>query len=128
MTEAPRRAALSGPVLGQEPEFLGALPTDNVVGALVALTAEVYILRERLAALEAELETRRVLPAGAVENHRAAPEAEQARQRELGAMTHRVLSELARDRTPSSSVHPDVDKYLRPYAEVAADPAGAKRG
>jgi hypothetical protein len=128
MTEAPRRAALSGPILGQEPEFLSAMPMDNVVGALVALTGEVYMLRERLAALEAELEARRVLPAGAVENHRAVPEAEQARQRELGAMTHRVLAELARDRTPTSSVHPDVDKYLRPYADLAAAAAGAKRG
>jgi len=118
MTESPRTAALAGPVIGQEPDFLRALPTDNVVGAVVALTAEVYMLRERLSALEAELESRRVLPAGAVEHHRAAPDVEQARQRDLAAMTQRVLSELTRDRTPTSTVDPDVAKYLRPYEDL----------
>ncbi len=123
MNDRPRHAALDGPVLGQEPDFLGALPMDNVVGALVALTGEVYILRERLAALEGELESRRVLPPGAVENHRGPADTEQARQRELAAMTNRVLAELARDRTPTSTVHPEVGKYLRPYADLDKEDA-----
>jgi hypothetical protein len=118
MNDRPRHAALDGPILGQDPDFLRALPMDNVVGALVALTGEVYILRERLAALEGELEARRVLPAGAVENHRGSADIEQSRQRDLAAMTNRVLAELARDRTPTSIVHPDVGKYLRTYEDL----------
>ena len=59
-------AALQGPVTDVEPDFLHALPMDNAVGAIVALTAEVWMLRERLATLEAELTSRRVLPDGAV--------------------------------------------------------------
>jgi hypothetical protein len=55
MTDTPRNAALPGPIVGAEPDFLGALPMDNAVGAIVALTSEVWMLRERLAALEAEL-------------------------------------------------------------------------
>ena len=43
MTE--RNAALQGPITDVEPDFLAALPMDNAVGAIVALTAEVYVLR-----------------------------------------------------------------------------------
>jgi hypothetical protein len=107
-------AALQGPVTGIEPDFLRALPMDNAVGAIVALTAEVWILRERLGALEAELGARRVLSEGAVENHEDTPERQQARAAELAAFTSRVLSELARDRVPVSSIDPDVQKYLKP--------------
>lgn len=107
-------AALQGPVTGVEPDFLRALPMDNAVGAIVALTAEVWMLRERLGALEAELAARRVLPEGAVENHQDGPEQRQARAAELAAFTNRVLSELARDRVPVSSIDPDVQKYLDP--------------
>jgi hypothetical protein len=105
-------AALQGPVTGTEPDFLRALPMDNAVGAIVALTAEVWMLRERLGALEAELAARRVLPEGAVERHEDSPEQQKARAAELAAFTHRVLSELARDRVPVSSIDPDVRKYL----------------
>jgi hypothetical protein len=107
-------ATLQGPVLGTEPDFLRALPMDNAVGAIVALTAEVWMLRERLGALEAELAARRVLPEGAVENHQDSPERQKARADELAAFTNRVLAELARDRVPVSSIDPDVQKYLAP--------------
>ena len=116
--ETARKALLEGPVIGTEPAFLASLPIDNLVGAIVELVGEVYILRERLLALESELEGRRVLPAGAVEQHRDPPEVEQTRQRGLAAMTARVLGELARDRTPTSSIDPAVYKYLRAYAEL----------
>ena len=49
------RAALTGPVIDKEPVMLKDLPMDNVVGAMTALASEVYILRERLAVMEAEL-------------------------------------------------------------------------
>jgi hypothetical protein len=107
-------AALQGPVTDVEPDFLRALPLDNAVGAIVALTAEVWMLRERLGALEAELAARRVLPEGAVESHQDGPEQRQARAAELAAFTNRVLSELARDRVPVSSIDPEVKKYLAP--------------
>lgn len=107
------KASLQGPVTGQEPDFLGALPMDNAVGAIVALTAEVWMLRERLAALEAELESRRLLPEGAVENHRDDPAAAEKRSTELAAFTERVLSELTRHREPVSQIDPEVGKYLR---------------
>ncbi len=111
-------AALTGPVIGTEPDFLRALPMDNAVGAIVALSAEVYILRERLQALEAELASRKVLPAGAVENRASTPEEEKARQADLAAFTQRILSELARDRVPSSTIDPDVGKYLKTIREI----------
>ncbi|MFO1426290.1 MAG: hypothetical protein U1F11_04825 [Steroidobacteraceae bacterium] len=75
-------AALQGPVLGIEPDFLRALPIDNLVGTIVALTAEVWMLRERLGTLESELTARKLLPAGAVENHAGGPEEQQARAAE----------------------------------------------
>jgi len=106
-------AALQGPVTDTEPDFLGALPMDNAVGAIVALTAEVYMLRERLGALEAELASHRVLPADAVENHLDSPAEAQTRAADLAAFTQRVLSELSRDRVPVSRIDPDVVKYLR---------------
>jgi hypothetical protein len=106
-------AALQGPVTGVEPDFLRALPIDNAVGAIVALTAEVWMLRERLATLESELTSRRVLPEGAVEKHAETPDEQRARAEQLAAFTHRVLAELARDRTPVSRIDPDVHKYLK---------------
>jgi hypothetical protein len=108
------KAVLKGPVLGEEPLFVQDLPKDNLVGAIVALTAEVYMLRERLQALEGELAARSVLPAGAVEDHRPTPEAAQRQASDLEAFTQRVLSELARDRTPVSTIDPRVRQFLRP--------------
>lgn len=105
-------ASLQGPVIGEEPDFLAKLPMDNAVGAIMALTAEVWLLRERLAALEAELATRKVLPENAVENHRDTPAEAEAKAADLAAYTQRVLSELTRDRKPVSTIHPDVVEYL----------------
>lgn len=117
MSEHRYNAALQGPVLGAEPDFLRALPMDNAVGAIVALAAEVYLLRERLQALEAELENRRILPPGAVERHEGTPEQQQARADDLARFTNRVLSELARDRTPVSTIDPRVVDFLRPPSQ-----------
>lgn len=106
-------ASLQGPVTGAEPHFLRELPMDNAVGAIMALSAEVWLLRERLAALEAQLENRQVLPPGAVENHRDNPAAAAARAADLSAYTERIMSELTRDREPVSHIDPGVGKYLR---------------
>lgn len=117
----PFNAALQGPVLDVEPDFLKTLPMDNAVGAIVALTAEVYMLRERLQALEAELANRKLLAVGAVENHQGTAEQQLARQNDLAAFTQRVLSELSRDRTPVSRISPDVVKYLQTYDQLKAN-------
>jgi hypothetical protein len=111
--ERSRRAALDGPVTGTEPDFLAALPMDNAVGAIVALTAEVYLLRERLGALESELARHRVLPENAVEDHVNDEAEARTRAAELAEYTRRILSELTRDRVPVSTIDPGVERYLR---------------
>lgn len=107
------KASLQGPVTGAEPDFLHDIPMDNAVGAIMALTAEVYLLRERLATLEAELATRQVLPADAVEKHADTPEQATAKAADLAAYTERIMSELVRDRVPVSTIDPAVTKYLK---------------
>ena len=79
------------------------------------------MLRERLQALEAELENRKLLAAGAVENHQGTAEQQLARQSGLAAFTQRVLSELSRDRTPVSRISPEVLKYLKTYDQLKAE-------
>jgi len=107
------KASLQGPITGQEPDFLNQLPMDNAVGAIMALTAELWLLRERLATLEAELETRKILPEGAVENHRETPTEAEAKAADLAAYTQRVMSELTRNREPVSTIDPNVTHYLQ---------------
>ena len=106
------KAAPQGPVLDTEPDYLAHSPPDNLVGAVMALTAEVYLLRERLQSLEAELAAHRVLPADAVERHVDDPARTEAKAADLAAYTQRVLSELVRDRVPVSHIDPQVGKYL----------------
>jgi predicted acylesterase/phospholipase RssA len=113
---------LATPVIGTEPDFLAGLSMDNAVGAIIALTAEVYLLRERLQSLEAELGQRKILPVGAVENHQPPPEDQQRRQDDLAAFTQRILAELTRDRTPVSQINPGVAKYLRTHLQ-SKDPS-----
>ncbi|MFZ9871866.1 MAG: hypothetical protein ACO3GE_01005 [Steroidobacteraceae bacterium] len=107
------KASLQGPVTDTEPDFLHDVPMDNAVGAIMALTAEVYLLRERLATLEAELADRKVLPTNAVEQRVDTPEQASARAADLAAYTERIMSELIRDRVPVSRIDPGVTKYLK---------------
>lgn len=113
-----RNAALDGPVIGTEPEFLRALPIDRLVGAVLALTGEVYVLRDRLAGLEAELAERRVVPTDAVERRKLTDAEREARAADLEAFTHRVLSELSRPAEPTSSIDPRVVEYLKTWDEL----------
>ncbi len=121
MNEARYNPPLTGPVIGQEPDFLAGMSMDNAVGAIIALTAEVYLLRERLQTLEAELTVRKVLPAAAVENHQATPEDTARRQQDLAAYTQRVMFELMRDRTPVSRIDPGVASYLKTHAQLQTE-------
>jgi hypothetical protein len=118
--KAGRKASLQGPVTGAEPDFLEHLPMDNAVGAIVALSAEVYLLRERLATLEAELTDRQVLPAGAVERREDRPEEAAAKAQDLAAFTARILSELTRNRVPVSHIDPAVRQFLDPARKPPA--------
>lgn len=111
-------AALHGPITDVEPDFLRALPMDNAVGAIVALTAEVYLLRERLAALESQLTSHQLLPKDAVELHEGTAEERAARATDLTAFTARVLAELCRDRVPVSRIDPEVTRHLKTHAEA----------
>ncbi|MEZ5498379.1 MAG: hypothetical protein R3E77_02995 [Steroidobacteraceae bacterium] len=106
------KAALSGPVTDHEPLLLHDVPMDNAVGAIVALTAEVHILRERLQTLEAVLAGQGTVSRTALERYQ--PDVDEAleRNRSLGEFTSRVLSELARDRTPVAPVDPRVRNWL----------------
>lgn len=108
------RPGITGPITGVEPEFLADIPKDNLVGAIVALASELYIVRERLQTLEAELVGRKVLPANAVETHVAGEQEARERQADVASFVNRVLTELARPPRPTSNVDPDVGKYLKP--------------
>src|SRR5262245_57095660 len=91
----------SGTIPGEDdalPRFEQDSARDDLVAALVALTAEVYVLRERLHALESDLARRKVMPAGAVEKHKSSAAEEAARQKDLEAFINRVLAQLAADR------------------------------
>lgn len=116
-----KNALLEGPVLGEEPLFLDQLPNDNLVGALVALTAEVYILRERLQTMESELEQRKVLPPHAIERHESNAAERDARNADLAQFTARILAELGRDRTPVSTIDPRVAELMTSYADLKRD-------
>lgn len=107
------RPGITGPITGEEPEFLADVPKDNLVGAIVALASELYIVRERLQALEAELVSRRVLPPHAVEDHAPREDEARALQADVASFVSRVLSELSRSAQPTSRIDPRVGKYLR---------------
>jgi hypothetical protein len=108
------RPGITGPITGEEPEFLANVPKDNLVGAIVALASELYVVRERLQALESELVGRKVLPPNAVEDHVPREDEARARQADVTAFVNRVLSELSRPPQPTSRIDPGVGKYLKP--------------
>lgn len=114
MSDEPK-AALRGPITGREPDFLHDVPMDNVVGAITGLTAELYIVKERLAALERVLAGNGQIAADAVERFRPDAETAAADREALEGLVRRIFGELARDRRPTSSVDPAVvDRYLKP--------------
>lgn len=108
------RPGITGPITDVEPEFLGDIPKDNLVGAIVALASELYVVRERLQTLEAELIGRKVLPPHAVEEHVSREDEARARQADVTGFVNRVLSELARAPQPTSRIDPEVGRYLKP--------------
>jgi hypothetical protein len=107
------RPGITGPITTEEPEFLADVPKDNLVGAIVALASELYVVRERLQTLEAELVGRKVLPPNAVEDRVPRDDEARARQADVTAFVNRVLSELSRSSQPTSRIDPGVGKYLK---------------
>lgn len=65
--------------------------TDAVISMVTALTSEVWALRERVASLEAVLESRGGIDPGEIEAHRPTDAAAEARQAEVAAFTGRVF-------------------------------------
>jgi len=98
------KSVLTGPVGAKEPRFLHDLPLDNVVGALIALAGEVYILRDRLQTLESVLTEVKAIAPEAVEKFQETPEKDKARNEDAKKFVNRVLRELHRSDVPVSHV------------------------
>ena len=95
-----------------EPDWIHDLPADNVVATMTALAAEIHILKDRLRAMERELERHKVLPEGVVEKHSPTVEEQEADQAELERFSHRFWSELTRPRTQWAKVGKDAPDYF----------------
>ena len=102
--EARFKSALTGPITTKEPAFLHDVDMDRMVGAFVALSGEVYVLRDRLRTLEAVLEKAGDIAKGAVEVHEEDSEAAAANAADASAFATRVLSELHRSDVPVSHI------------------------
>jgi hypothetical protein len=97
-------SALTGPVGDVEPAFLHDVSTDHLVGAVMALSAELWVLRDRQARLERILESTGVMEVGAVEAKGDTPKEAAALAREAELFANRILGELIRGTTPISSI------------------------
>jgi fructose-1,6-bisphosphatase len=106
------KAVKTGPVTGDEPTWLHDLPVDNLVGAITALSGEVYILRERLRAMERELVRRDVLNDQSIESHEPTESERNDDQMDLDAFVNRIWTEIARDRKPVASVNSNAVDYF----------------
>ena len=109
----PFKTVKTGPVTGEEPDWIHDLPVDNMVGAITALSAEVYILRERMRAMERELERRDVLSENAIEDHEPTEIEQEADQEDLNAFVHRIWTEIMRDRTTVANVDPKAADFFK---------------
>ena len=111
--QKPFKTIKTGPVTDEEPDWLHDLPVDNLVGAITALSGEVYILRERLRAMERELVRRDALSANAVEDHEPTEAERETDQQDLDSFVNRIWSEIMRDRKPVSNVNPKAVDFFR---------------
>lgn len=113
MTKKNFKVVKTGPVTGDEPDWIHDLPVDNLVGAITALSSEVYILRERMRAMERELVRRDALSESAVEDHEPTVEEREADQKDLDAFVNRIWTEIMRDRTTVAKVDPGAVDYFK---------------
>ena len=106
------KAIQTGPVTDREPLLLHDLPQDRILSALVALAGELYMVRDRVKVLEAELEKNNILPPDAVENHEDTSEEAAAREKDAQAFADRFWLQLLKSDEPISKIDPAIKKYL----------------
>jgi hypothetical protein len=102
----------TGPVTDKEPELVHDLSQDKIISALVTLAGELYMVRDRVKVLEAELEKHDILPPGAVEAHEDTTEEATARVADAQAFADRFWLQLTMSDEPVSQIDPAIKKYL----------------
>ena len=113
LSNPPFKTVKTGPVTGDEPDWIHDLPVDNMVGAITALSAEVYILKERLRAMERELVRRDALTSTAVEDHEPTEGERADDQKDLDAFVNRIWTEIMRDRKTVANVDSGAVDYFK---------------
>ena len=111
-TDPTFKAIQTGPVMDREPVLLHDFPQDRIVSALVALAGELYMVRDRVKVLEAELEKNNILPPDAVEKHEDTSEQATAREKDAQAFADRFWLQLLKSDEPISKIDPAIKKYL----------------
>lgn len=103
----------NGPITDKEPELLHDLSLDRIMSAVVALAGELYVVRDRVKVLEAELEKADSLAPGAVENHEDTEEEATLRAADAQAFANRFWTQLTMSDRPVSQIDPRIiSKYL----------------
>ncbi|NKB43701.1 MAG: hypothetical protein GKS03_05420 [Alphaproteobacteria bacterium] len=102
----------TGPVTDKEPVLVHDLPQDRIISALVTLAGELYMVRDRVKVLEAELEKHDILPPDAVETHEDTKEEAAARTADAQAFADRFWLQLTMSDEPVSTIDPAINKYL----------------
>ena len=90
------------PLAGDNPSYLGDPIQDALVNMVMELAAQVWVNRERMAALEAVLEERGDLPADEVERYRPDPERAAQLRQERDRFVADILKEIQRLSPPGS--------------------------
>ena len=112
MTDAEFKTFQTGPVTDKEPQLLHDLPQDRILSAIVALAGELYMVRDRVKVLEAELEKHDILPPDAVDNHEDTADQAAVRAADAQAFADRFWQQLYMSDEPVSKVDPAIKKYL----------------
>lgn len=98
------KAALPGPVGDAEPVLLHDIDQDRLVGAIVALAGELFVVKDKLEKLQRTMEKSGALAAGALDAPETDAAAIRAQQAEAQRFAARILSELHRASTPIARV------------------------
>ena len=98
------KAALPGPVGEAEPVLIHDIDQDRMVGAIVALSAELFVVKDKLEKLQRGLEQRGALGPGRLDQPEPDTAAIHTQQRFAQDFAARILSELHRASTPIARV------------------------
>lgn len=98
------KAALPGPVGDTEPVLVHDLDQDRLVGAVVALAAELFVVRDKLEKMQRLLEKTGALAPGLLDRPESDPAHIQAQQQEAARFATRILGELHRSSKPIAHV------------------------